>query len=124
MNESQVIEAKAARVSALIEEKLGVRGPDLKRQVTKLGRRVPRAVRNDIQVLAHAVDFVGHPKLSRQVNLETLSQAEDRIVAYLAPIDPKDRRRDAILGWLGSNAFNLLVLFGLTVFVLRARGYL
>ncbi|MGX9357145.1 hypothetical protein ACS3SW_18830 [Roseobacteraceae bacterium S113] len=118
------IPALVTQLSALVEEKIGPRGPDLKRQVARVGRRLPRAVRNDILVVAHAADLAGHPSLSRQINAASVTLAYDRAVEALKPIDPVDRRRGALLSWLGDNAFNLLALLGLTLVVLRLRGFI
>ena len=122
MADADDIEAKYAHASELVAQKIGPRGPDLKRQVRKAGRRLPRSVRNDLQVLAHATDLVRHPKLARQVNAETVSIAYNRAKAHLDTIDPKDRRKGIFLTWLGDNAFNLLLVFVFLVVVLRLRG--
>ena len=118
------MQAKLSRASELVAEKIGPRGPDLKRQVKRAGRRLPRAVRHDLLVLAHAADLVAHPRLRAQGNADTIGQAFTRATEHLEAIDPADRRRGALLSWLAANALNLIAIFVIVVLVLRWRGLL
>jgi hypothetical protein len=48
--------------------------------------------------------------------------ARDRLTAHLMTVDPKERRKDWILGILGGLAFNLLLIGALAIIWLRWRG--
>ncbi|MDG1116838.1 MAG: hypothetical protein P8N72_06900 [Flavimaricola sp.] len=63
-----------------------------------------------------------NPKLARMVDAEKALGARDRLTAHLMTVDPKERRKDRILGILGGLAFNLLLIGALAVIWLRWRG--
>lgn len=123
MNHVERIEARAAALSELVAEKFGPAGPDLRRQARRLGRRVPRQVRADLALVGEAAALARHPTLSRRVPPEALDAAAARATAHLADVDPADRRRGALLHWLGDNAVNLLILGTLFVAALVWRGF-
>ena len=49
--------------------------------------------------------------------------AAERLITHLRAIDPKERRRTALLRGLAAVAFNLLVVAGLLIAVLVWRGF-
>lgn len=116
------IAAKIADVSALIEARIGPKGPDLGRQLRKVGRRLPAAMRREGAVLADAQSVLGHPRLYRRIDGAAVALAHARLVSHLESVDPLDRRRGVLLGLASVNAFNLLVIGAVIVAVLRWRG--
>jgi hypothetical protein len=123
METIESLEARAAALFALVTEKLGPAGPDLRRQARKLGRRVPGGVRADLALVGAAVAAQRHPKLAWRFDPQEVAAAAARAQAHLDAVDPADRRRAAVLYWAGDNAVNLLLLGALLIVVLRWRGF-
>ena len=88
----------------------------------KAGRLLPRAERREAVYLAQAATVMAHPKLSRMVDANKADKAHARLTQFLKSVDPKDRARGKFLGWLGSLAFGIIVVFVLVVVVLVQRG--
>lgn len=109
-------------VRNLMETQLRVRGKTLGQQVRRAGRLLPRAEQREAMYLAQAATVLAHPKLSRMVDESKAAKAHARLTQFLRSVDPKDRARGKFLGWLGSLAFGLIVVFVLVVIVLVQRG--
>jgi hypothetical protein len=116
------IDATAAEVSALIADRIGPRGPDLGRQLRRAGRRLPRRVRRAVRHIVEAQGLSGNPRLLRMVDGAAMAAARDAAVGYLETVDPRARRRTALLRWTALVALNLLVIAGIVIWVLVARG--
>lgn len=108
----------------LFRTKLGVRSRDLAQAVTRAGRRLPRHLRAEGKALAEAEVFMAHPKLAKRVNAAQVTRAFDALTAHLNGVDVMDRRKGFWLGLAGSIVFNVLVIAGLFVFYLWARGHI
>jgi hypothetical protein len=115
---------KAAALRALMEAKLGARGRDLQTAVRRAGRRLPRRVRKQAQMLARTERMVGHPKVSRQVDARLVEKAFASVTDHLQQIDVADRRRGRLLSLAGALAFNVLAVAAGFVFYMWWRGYL
>lgn len=113
---------QSAALEKALEAKLRLRGRTLDARLRKAGRLLPGRVRRAGRVLTEAQVKLAHPKLSRQVDDTRVSHAFTEFDTYLETIDPADRRKGAILGWLGGLVFNLIVVFGLLILVLRWQG--
>lgn len=85
------------QVSALLQERLRIKGRTLTRQVSKLGRRVPRKIKKDAAFLAQANALQEHPKLAQMVDQAQVVRAGDAVIAHLRSIDPRDVMIDKIL---------------------------
>lgn len=109
-------------VRRLMAERLRLRGATLEDQVRRARRLLPRALVREAQYLAQAETLMRNPKLARMVDAEKARGARDRLTAHLMAVDPKERRKDRILGILGGLAFNLLLIGALAVIWLRWRG--
>jgi len=116
------LQSQVDEVRNLMETRLRVRGKTLGQQVRKAGRLLPRAERREAVYLAQAATVMAHPKLSRMVDAGKAAKAHARLTQFLKSVDPKDRARGRLLGWLGSLAFGLIVVFVLVVVVLVQRG--
>ena len=120
---SETVEARAERVAKLIEERLGVRGRGLETKLRRAGRMLPNWVRREAERIVEARRLVQHPKLMRQTDPQALERAAERCERWLKSIDPWERRKDRILGFLAVNAFNLIVIAAAFVAFLVWRGY-
>ena len=116
------VEHLATSLEALMERRMGVGGRGLAAKLRRAGRRLPKHVRRDAQMIAEAVPVAQNPKLARQIDLARLEVAERRAAAFLRGYDRADRRRGAVLGMLGSLSFNLLALAALVITLLVWRG--
>ncbi|SMX32049.1 hypothetical protein [Actibacterium lipolyticum] len=114
----------ADEISELMEERLGVGGHDLAAKIKRAGRLLPRHVRRDAEAVAQAVPMAKNPKLMKQIDLPRLEAAERRVVSHLKTVDRAERRKDAVLGLLGSISFSLIAVFALLVTVLVWQGFL
>ncbi len=113
---------QAEQISALLREKLGVRGRDLECRLRRAGRLLPRHVRRQADVIVQARAMQASPKLARLVDDAALARALRRCHEHLSAIDPWERRKTRIIAFLSVNAFNLLVTAGLVIAVLSWRG--
>ena len=112
------------KVLNMLRVKLGVKARDLPLGMKRAGRRLPRDAHRAAQVISTAKVQLGHPKLARMVDLHSVATAETVLHAYLEKIDPKERRKHAILSMLGAQALNILGVFALVIALLTWRGFL
>ena len=118
------IQQMADRVSGLIEEKFGIRGPDLGTRLRKAGGRLPAAVRTEARYLDAAAVQAHNPKLLLQIDDARVAAAYDTCVRHLGGIDPGARRRAMLMGLASSVAFSIFAVGVLTAAVLWWRGLL
>jgi hypothetical protein len=116
------IHMQVEEISALLDQKLGLRARRLETQVRKARRFLPRALRRELIYLAQAEALADNPKLHPMINRPRLDAAHRNAVAYLERIDLKERRRTAALSVAASIAFGLLVTVVLVITVLVQRG--
>ncbi len=117
-------EERADHIAELLESQLGVRGKTLDAKLRKAGRLLPRDIRRHGDRIVQAVSLQGSPKLSRMVDEKDTVVAYDAFEKYLSGIDAWERRKGNALGFLTTNAFNLLVVAALLITVLRWRGFI
>ena len=109
-------------IHALLGEKMGVAGPDLRHRVRRAGRRLSRPARRDAELLVRAETMARHPKFARLVDPREVRRAERRLAGRLRAIDVKARRRARRLDGLATLGLYVLVTFGLVVTLLWWRG--
>ena len=114
----------ADRVSALMEERLSVRGRTLAEKVRKAGRRLPRKVREAASYLAKAAEMAQNPKLLVRVDESDVAAAYDICLRHLAPLGAGARRRGLLMSVAAQVVFGLIVVAGAAVLVMRWRGLL
>ena len=107
-----------------LREKLGVKAKDLPRGMKRAGRRLPREAHRAAEVISTALAHSSHPKLGRMIDAASVAAADTVLHAHLEKIDPKERRKDAILSFLGTQAFNVLAVIALVVGLMYWRGLL
>ena len=112
----------ADRVSALLEQKLGVRGATLQAKVAKAGRRLPKRVREAAGYLADAVEMAQNPKLLVRVDESVVAEAFDVCVRHLGAADRAERRKGMLVGMAASAAFSVLMVAVLVMGFLYWRG--
>ena len=112
----------ADRVSALMEERLSVRGRTLAEQVRKAGRRLPRKVREAAGYLAEAGEMAQNPKLLVRVDEGDVAAAYDICLRHLGGVNRGGRRKSALLGAAASAAFGIFVVMVLAIGVIYWRG--
>lgn len=112
MSAETIVQDHANRLAALIEERLGVRGRGLEAKLHRAGRALPRHVRREADQIVQAMRLTANPKLARQVDASGIEAAFRKCEGWLKTVDPKERRKGAVLGFLGVNAFNLLAISG------------
>ena len=102
--------AALAELEQLLHDRTGARGRGLAAKLRRAGRRLPRHARRAGQRITAAHDLLQHPKLARLVDHAQTEHDIAMLRSTLKDIDPKERRKDAILSVLGSAVFNLMLL--------------
>lgn len=116
------IQQMADRVAGMLEERLGVRGKDLKTKARKAGRLVPRRVRDALSELADLAERAQNPKLLVQIDQARVAECYDICQKHLATLRPGGRRLISLAGVAASVAFGLLVLGLVVLAVQRMQG--
>ncbi|MEL7176227.1 MAG: hypothetical protein AAGK28_06865 [Pseudomonadota bacterium] len=114
--------AKADELSALLQERLRFRARDLHHALRKAGRRVPRRLRVEGEYIALAQHMELTPKLAKQIDMARVEAGHRNLKLFVEEINPMDRVIGGILSILGPLAFGLIVLFAVSLVVLRWRG--
>ena len=110
-------------ISRLIEARLGLKGPTIRHQIAKLGRRsLPRGLRRDIEALAEAELLLTHPHLSRRVDAVRLARRAELAEAALKRIDPRAERITRFLRWLAGVAAVLILSVALAIWWMVSTG--
>lgn len=112
----------ADRVSALLEERLGVRGRSFAEKHRKAGRRLPRKVNEAVALLVEAAEMAQNPKLQVRVDEARVAQAYDLSVRHLGGIKRGERLKTAVISAAASAAFGILVIVLLVIAVVYWRG--
>lgn len=124
MIDSKGLNQRSETVRELLRTKLGLRGKTLAAQLKRAGRRLPARHHRDGQVILSAQDRIVHPKLATTIDEAELNAAFAGLMNHLGAVDPKDRRKGKLLGWMGYQVFNLMVIAALLVAVLLWRGFI
>lgn len=114
----------AERVSALLSERLGVKGRSLSEQIDRAGRRLPRKVRAEARILANATGLHSNPKLAAIADHARVAHAYNICVGHLGKIGQSERRRAFLREVLERVAVAMFVTLILVVSVLWLRGFL
>lgn len=111
------------RLTTLMREKLGVRANTLAAALSRAGRKLPRRLRQDGEVILLAMERARNPRLARVTDGEGPERAARRIEAYLNSLDPAASRARARAYLFADLAFRLAVVIALFIGVLAWRGY-
>ncbi len=118
------IQQMADRVSALLEERLRLRGAGLAEKLARGGRLLPRKVRDAATFLAQAATMAQNAKLLMQIDNNAVAEAYDICLRHLGGVDAGGRRRGVIMGVAASVAFSVLMVTLLLGAVLYWRGFI
>jgi hypothetical protein len=116
------IQQMADRVSVLIEEKLGARGPGLADRTRRAGRRLPGKVRAAALRLAEAATMAQNPKLLLQLDEQKVAADYDTCVRHLSAISVGDRWIGRIVNFGASTVITVLIVLALVVAFVYWRG--
>ncbi|SFR56140.1 hypothetical protein [Litoreibacter janthinus] len=122
--EKVVVDQLVERISALLREKLGVRGRSLEVRTRRAGRLLPRHVRRAAQVLVNAERMAQEPKMLLRLDPQEVSGAYDICLLHLENIDEKALKTKAFFGFAARLIVQVVVIGGLTLAVLRWRGFI
>lgn len=123
MQPDEDLTARFDGLRALFDKHLEVRAPTLEQAIHRAGRQVPRRLRAPAARLVQAEQFAAHPKLMRRINHAEAQADVQALSAYLKTQDMAQERTTRRLNALAGAAFNLLVVGGLFIAVLRWRGF-
>lgn len=118
------IQQMADRVSALLEDRLRIRGATLTDKARRARRQLPRRVRQAVDRLAAASAMARNPRLLMQIDEAAVAEAYDIAVRHLVPLGASARRRSLLVATAAQAAFGLVVVVGVVVMLLRWRGTL
>ena len=114
---------KSRKLRGLMQQKLNVRGRDLRQSLRRAGRRLPRGIRKSGAALMRAEMLAHNPKTARQIDFFAVEAAYDHMRIYLEKLDVADMRRGRILSVTGAVAANVILVAVLFVVWLWWRGY-
>lgn len=112
------IQRKAERVSALLEERIGLGGPDLRAKVTRGRRVLQRDLRQAAARLAQAAEMAANPRLMVQVDEHRVDDDYRLLVRKLEAIPPGTLKRDLFRSGVQSVLTTVLALILCAVGVL------
>jgi len=118
------VEIYMDEVRTLIEERLRIKAQTLEKALARAGRLLPKWAQREGRYLAHAGQFMGHPKLRLMIDAAKVEIAHKKLVEHLKTIDPSERRTTRVLGVLGVISFNLILVIAALIGYLMWRGYL
>lgn len=114
---------KSRKLRGLMQQKLDVRGRDLRQSLRRAGRRLPKSVRKRGAALMRAEMLAHNPKTARQVDPEAVERDYEYVCAHLVAIDVDELRKSRILSVTGAVVANLIVVVVLFIVWLWWRGY-
>jgi hypothetical protein len=115
--------AKSRKLRGLMQQKLDVRGRDLRQSFRRAGRRLPKGVRKRGAELMRAELLAHNPKTARQVDAGAVDRAYDVVRSYLESLDVVEMRNARILSVTAAVAANVIVVAVLFIVFLWWRGY-
>lgn len=113
---------RLASLRGALADKLGARGHDLSGQLRRAGRRLPRRLRREAQLLVRAEEMGRHPKFARLVDPRMVARAEGRLSRHLEGIDSAAIRRGRAKDRVALLALYVLATSVLVVALLWWRG--
>lgn len=119
---AKTIQQMAERISALLTERMQIKGRDLGEKLARGGRRLPRKVRISAEALRLAAEQSYNPKLLLQINEEDVANDYDTCVKHLRKLNKGHKLREVLLGLSTSILFRLVAVAALVLGVLKWRG--
>ena len=101
---------RADHLADLMTKQLRARGTTLTDVARHAGRRLPRRLHRDVDVVAEAARLSEHPKLRRMVDAQEFRKSETRLSRYLGEQTPRTERQNEFLDRLAAIAFIICVV--------------
>ena len=98
--------------------------PPLAQMMRRRGGALPAGLRRRGVRLAKAGALAAQPKVARQLSLDDLARDHAALVAHLRPLGEISRWQGRAIGFAASVVLGLLVLGGVTLWVMVRRGML
>jgi hypothetical protein len=108
-----------AEVETLLVEKFSAKGRDLAQKLSHVGRRLPKRVREQAQVLVEAQMRTRNPKLAHQYDPARVLAAQKACLDYLNKVDRGRLRSRGRAGWFTGLMVNLFIVIVLFVIAVR-----
>ena len=124
MIDPQELNKKTDALMGLLKAKIGAGGKTLEARMARIGRRLPKRLHGEAKIIIKAQEVSPHPKLASTIDAARVDSAFEAITNHLKQLDPKDRRKGKLLGWMGYQVFNLILISAALIGVLVWRGYL
>lgn len=118
------VQQMADRVAVLMEQRLRVHGKGLRAKLRRGGRRLPRRIRREAEVLAEAAEKAQVPKLLLHLDHARVAEAYDACIGHLNAVGRSARLRAYFLDLLTAVALIAVVVAALLIAVLVWRGFL
>ncbi|MCF3974873.1 hypothetical protein [Paracoccus salsus] len=122
------VPAMADEISRLMVARFGGarRGerPRLHVMLRRRGGALPAKLRKPARKLAEADLISAQPRVARQLDMASLSNAHAALVAHLRPLGQLGRWRGRAISFAASMVFGLLVLAAVVIWVMLRRGHL
>lgn len=117
------INTKAHTIEALLQERLRLRSDGLEQGLRRAGRRLPRRLRDQGEVLVKASQLAGHPKLARRIDEQKVQSAYDGLKDHLSTIDPAVVRKERLLDLGATIGFYIIAAFAALICWMWWAGY-
>jgi len=117
------VNATIQSVTERMARQLRVRGEGLADVSARAGRKLPRHLRREIDVLIQAEAMSQNPKLARLINTGQVRKSGRKVLKYLDKLDPKAERLGETLDVIAKIAFVIFVVVLIVFFTLLKRGY-
>lgn len=114
----------ADKLASEMSQQLRVRAGTLADVAARAGRKLPRHLRAEAQVLIDAQTLAAHPKLSHRVDQKRLKKADRKLRAFLSKQDPRAERRAELLDRLAAIVFVVFVIVLAAFFLALSQGYI
>lgn len=106
-------------LASTMARQLRLRSGSLADVTAQAGRKLPRHLKAEAEVLIEAETLAAHPKLAHRIDEKRLKKADRKLRAFLDKHDPKAERRAELLDRLAAIVFILFaVAVGLFFFAL------
>lgn len=112
----------ADQLAETMAKQLRVRGSGLADVAAKAGRKLPKHLRGEVQVVLDAVTVSEHPKLEHQLDKKRVTKAVRRVEHFLSKQNPAAERRGEILDRIAAVAFVVFVIALALFFFMLSRG--
>ena len=104
-------------------QQLRLRSGTLADVAARAGRKLPKHLRSEVDVVVKAGHMAEHPKLMHHVDSAKIAKAEKKLNRFLDKQNPKAERRAEILDTIAKIAFVIFTITLAVFLTLLWRGY-